>query len=255
MLGGSADRDQAGLASARGPRCVPPARRGRTADVRLPQRRGAGRRPRARAALLVPHDLLGRDRAGACPSASSGMVPGLGRHLPAAPPVGADTAVTVIDREPAQPEPDAARQAGVRARASPTRCSPRPTSSSGRCAGRPTWSSGALVPGTAPRSTPGPRGTRRSRRGRAIVAARTRGAAVAPARALDLIDLARAPRPATTGFAAEDEVGAELLIGDQLRAGLYAFDLVRHGREATDGAPDRDAGPRGQRRSGSSARA
>jgi 3-hydroxyacyl-CoA dehydrogenase/enoyl-CoA hydratase/carnithine racemase len=75
-------------------------------------------------------------------------------------------------------------------------------------------------------------------RGRAIVTARTRDAALAPGRALDLIERAR-HRSRDEGFAAEDEVGAELSVSDQLRAGLYAFDLVQHRARRPVGAPDR----------------
>ena len=75
-------------------------------------------------------------------------------------------------------------------------------------------------------------------RGRAIVTARTRDVAIAPARALDLIDAAR-HRTKDEGFAAEDEVGAELSVGDQLRAGLYAFDLVQRRGKRPVGAPNR----------------
>ena len=73
---------------------------------------------------------------------------------------------------------------------------------------------------------------------RAQVQARTGGAAPAPLRALDLIADARtASRDA--GFAAEDEVLADLIMSPQLRAGLYAFDLVQKRARRPAGAPDR----------------
>jgi 3-hydroxyacyl-CoA dehydrogenase/enoyl-CoA hydratase/carnithine racemase len=64
------------------------------------------------------------------------------------------------------------------------------------------------------------------------------GAAPAPYRALDLVAAARtASRDA--GFAAEDEALADLLLSDELRAGLYAFDLVQKRARKPAGAPDR----------------
>jgi 3-hydroxyacyl-CoA dehydrogenase/enoyl-CoA hydratase/carnithine racemase len=77
-------------------------------------------------------------------------------------------------------------------------------------------------------------------RGRAVADARTHGYAPAPYRALDLVELARtADRDA--GFAAEDEALADLIMGDELRAGLYAFDLVRKRARRPVGAPDPSA--------------
>jgi 3-hydroxyacyl-CoA dehydrogenase/enoyl-CoA hydratase/carnithine racemase len=64
------------------------------------------------------------------------------------------------------------------------------------------------------------------------------GAAPAPYRALDLVAAARtASREAA--FAAEDEALADLLLSDELRAGLYAFDLVQKRARKPAGAPDR----------------
>ena len=63
------------------------------------------------------------------------------------------------------------------------------------------------------------------------------GAAPAPYRALDLVAAARtASRDA--GFAAEDEALADLLVSDELRAGLYAFDLVQKRARRPAGAPE-----------------
>jgi 3-hydroxyacyl-CoA dehydrogenase/enoyl-CoA hydratase/carnithine racemase len=64
------------------------------------------------------------------------------------------------------------------------------------------------------------------------------GAAPAPYRALDLVAGART-RTRDEGFAAEDEVLADLLLSDELRAGLYAFDLVNKRAKRPAGAPDR----------------
>ncbi|GIH69517.1 3-hydroxyacyl-CoA dehydrogenase NAD-binding domain-containing protein [Sphaerimonospora thailandensis] len=73
---------------------------------------------------------------------------------------------------------------------------------------------------------------------RTLVDLKLRGASPAPYRALDLIALARtASRDG--GFAAEDEALADLLMGDELRAGLYSFDLVQRRAKRPAGAPDR----------------
>ena len=77
-------------------------------------------------------------------------------------------------------------------------------------------------------------------RGRAIADARTHGYAPAPYRALDLIELARTA-DRDDGFAAEDEALADLVMGDELRAGLYAFDLVQKRARRPVGAPDPSA--------------
>ncbi len=63
-------------------------------------------------------------------------------------------------------------------------------------------------------------------RGRAAADAKVHAAAPAPYRALDLLAAARTATR-DDGFAAEDEALADLLLGDELRAGLYAFDLVQ----------------------------
>ncbi len=67
---------------------------------------------------------------------------------------------------------------------------------------------------------------------------RLHGATPAPYRALDLV---RAARTATRdeGFAAEDEALADLVMGDDLRASLYAFDLVQKRAKRPVGAPDK----------------
>ncbi|MFI6595273.1 3-hydroxyacyl-CoA dehydrogenase NAD-binding domain-containing protein [Nonomuraea sp. NPDC050536] len=63
------------------------------------------------------------------------------------------------------------------------------------------------------------------------------GASPAPYRALDLIAMARTATPAA-GFAAEEEILADLLMSDTLRAGLYSFDLVQRRAKRPAGAPD-----------------
>ena len=65
---------------------------------------------------------------------------------------------------------------------------------------------------------------------------RLHGAPVAPYRALDLLAVAK-DASFTDGTAAEDEALADLVCSDQLRAGLYAFDLVQRRAKRPAGAP------------------
>jgi 3-hydroxyacyl-CoA dehydrogenase/enoyl-CoA hydratase/carnithine racemase len=72
---------------------------------------------------------------------------------------------------------------------------------------------------------------------RATVDARLHGAAPAPYRALDLIAAAEnAERD--SAFAAEDEALADLIMSAELRAGIYAFDLVQKRARRPVGAPN-----------------
>ena len=64
------------------------------------------------------------------------------------------------------------------------------------------------------------------------------GAAPAPLRALDLVAAAK-DRSRDEGFAAEDEALADLIMSEELRSGLYAFDLVQKRAKRPAGAPDR----------------
>jgi 3-hydroxyacyl-CoA dehydrogenase/enoyl-CoA hydratase/carnithine racemase len=64
------------------------------------------------------------------------------------------------------------------------------------------------------------------------------GAAPAPYRAIDLVAAARY-RTRDEGFAAEDEGLADLLVSDELQAGLYAFDLTQKRARQAAGAPDK----------------
>ena len=74
-------------------------------------------------------------------------------------------------------------------------------------------------------------------RGRAAADAKVHGAAPAPYRALELIEAApTASRE--EGFAAEDEAAADLVMSEELRAGLYAFDLAQRRAKRPAGAPD-----------------
>ena len=74
--------------------------------------------------------------------------------------------------------------------------------------------------------------------GREVIDARLHGAAPAPYRALDLIDAARSTSR-DEGFAAEDEGLADLIMSNELRASLYAFDLVQRRAKRPAGVPDR----------------
>ncbi|MFF5109443.1 3-hydroxyacyl-CoA dehydrogenase NAD-binding domain-containing protein [Streptosporangium sp. NPDC000509] len=67
---------------------------------------------------------------------------------------------------------------------------------------------------------------------------RLHGASPAPYRALELVELSRTASR-DEGFAAEDEALADLLMGDELRAGLYSFDLVQRRAKKPAGAPDK----------------
>jgi 3-hydroxyacyl-CoA dehydrogenase/enoyl-CoA hydratase/carnithine racemase len=73
---------------------------------------------------------------------------------------------------------------------------------------------------------------------RAILDERLHGAAPAPYRALDLLALAK-DTPFATGTAAEDEALADLVMTEELRSGLYAFDLVQRRAKRPAGAPDK----------------
>ena len=72
---------------------------------------------------------------------------------------------------------------------------------------------------------------------RAQIDARLHGATPAPYVALDLIQAAKSSTKAE-GFAAEDEALTALAMGDDLRAGLYAFDLVQKRAKRPVGVPD-----------------
>jgi 3-hydroxyacyl-CoA dehydrogenase/enoyl-CoA hydratase/carnithine racemase len=73
---------------------------------------------------------------------------------------------------------------------------------------------------------------------RFMVDGKLHGAAPAPYRALDLVAAARTASR-DEAFAAEDDALADLLLSDELRAGLYAFDLVQKRARRPAGAPDR----------------
>ena len=71
---------------------------------------------------------------------------------------------------------------------------------------------------------------------KAVADTKTGGMSPAPYRALDLVAAART-RTRAEGFAAEDDALADLLMGDELRAGLYAFDLVQKRAKKPASAP------------------
>ncbi len=78
-------------------------------------------------------------------------------------------------------------------------------------------------------------------RGKAIADMKSGGHAPAPYRALRLLALAENGTEAETfaaGTAAEDEALADLLMTEELRAGLYSFDLVQKRAKRPAGAPD-----------------
>lgn len=81
-------------------------------------------------------------------------------------------------------------------------------------------------------------------RAKAIVEGKTKNNAPGPVKAVELLELARNtdltdPASLDKGFAAEDEALADLLLADELRAGLYAFDLVNKRAKRPAGAPDK----------------
>ncbi|MFE6779686.1 3-hydroxyacyl-CoA dehydrogenase NAD-binding domain-containing protein [Streptomyces sp. NPDC057702] len=75
-------------------------------------------------------------------------------------------------------------------------------------------------------------------RGRALADAKVHGAAPAAYRALDIIAAAR-NGDLRQGFDAEDQALADLIMGGELRAGLYAFNLVQKRAKRPVGAPDK----------------
>jgi 3-hydroxyacyl-CoA dehydrogenase/enoyl-CoA hydratase/carnithine racemase len=64
------------------------------------------------------------------------------------------------------------------------------------------------------------------------------GAAPAPYRAIELMSQAR-DRTRDEAFAAEDQALADLIMSDELRSGLYAFDLTQKRARRPAGAPDK----------------
>ena len=73
---------------------------------------------------------------------------------------------------------------------------------------------------------------------RKLVYAKTGAAAPAPLRALNLVSAARTATR-EEAYAAEDNAVADLVMGDELRSSLYAFELVQKRARRPAGAPDR----------------
>jgi 3-hydroxyacyl-CoA dehydrogenase/enoyl-CoA hydratase/carnithine racemase len=71
-----------------------------------------------------------------------------------------------------------------------------------------------------------------------LVDLKTGGRAPAPYRALELVRGARTAAR-EEAFAAEDEALADLVMGEELRAGLYSFELVQRRAKRPAGAPDK----------------
>ncbi|MCP9956778.1 3-hydroxyacyl-CoA dehydrogenase NAD-binding domain-containing protein [Streptomyces sudanensis] len=75
-------------------------------------------------------------------------------------------------------------------------------------------------------------------RGRSIADGKVHGAAPAAYRALDIIEAAK-DGDLRKGFDAEDDALADLIMGGELRAGVYAFNLVQKRAKRPVGAPDK----------------
>ncbi|MEV6673295.1 3-hydroxyacyl-CoA dehydrogenase NAD-binding domain-containing protein [Streptomyces sp. NPDC051162] len=75
-------------------------------------------------------------------------------------------------------------------------------------------------------------------RGRAIADSKVHGAAPAAYRALDIIAAAK-NGDLRQGFEAETQALADLIMGGELRSGIYAFNLVQKRAKRPAGAPDR----------------
>lgn len=74
-------------------------------------------------------------------------------------------------------------------------------------------------------------------RGKSFVDSKIHGAAPAPYRALELLADAKTSTK-QAAFAAEDNALADLIMSDELRAGLYAFNLVQRRAKRPVGVPD-----------------
>ncbi|WP_181766138.1 3-hydroxyacyl-CoA dehydrogenase NAD-binding domain-containing protein [Streptomyces albidus (ex Kaewkla and Franco 2022)] len=75
-------------------------------------------------------------------------------------------------------------------------------------------------------------------RGRQIADGKVHGAAPAAYRALDIIAAAKSG-DLRAGFEAEDKALADLIMGGELRSGIYAFNLVQKRAKRPAGAPDK----------------
>ncbi|QGK69503.1 3-hydroxyacyl-CoA dehydrogenase [Allosaccharopolyspora coralli] len=75
-------------------------------------------------------------------------------------------------------------------------------------------------------------------RARELVSSKTQGASPAVTRTVELIDMAR-NNDLDAGYAAETESLADAIMTDELRAGLYSFDLTQKRAKRPAGAPDK----------------
>jgi 3-hydroxyacyl-CoA dehydrogenase/enoyl-CoA hydratase/carnithine racemase len=75
-------------------------------------------------------------------------------------------------------------------------------------------------------------------RGRQVADSKVHGATAAPYLALDLIAKARTASR-DEGFAAEDDALADRIMSEELRSGIYAFNLVQKRAKRPAGAPDK----------------
>ncbi|AXG80937.1 3-hydroxyacyl-CoA dehydrogenase NAD-binding domain-containing protein [Streptomyces paludis] len=75
-------------------------------------------------------------------------------------------------------------------------------------------------------------------RGRAFADSKVHGAAPAAYRALEIIEAAK-DGDLQAGFDAEDTALADLIMGGELRSGIYAFNLVQRRAKRPAGAPDK----------------
>jgi 3-hydroxyacyl-CoA dehydrogenase/enoyl-CoA hydratase/carnithine racemase len=188
-------------------------------------------------ALHCHYRTLSRSAAAlALPEVFLGLVPGWGgtQLLPGL--VGAANAVTVVLENPLNQnrtlEPEQAYRLGI---------ADVLLDGADFLAESLRWAA-AVVTGTRTVTRPevdrGPAWDEALARGRALADAKVHGAAAAPYRALELLALAK-DGDLTAGFAAEDEVLGDLVMSDELRAGLYAFDLVQKRARRPVGAPDK----------------
>ncbi|WP_431962719.1 3-hydroxyacyl-CoA dehydrogenase NAD-binding domain-containing protein [Actinacidiphila sp. bgisy160] len=76
-------------------------------------------------------------------------------------------------------------------------------------------------------------------KGRAFADSKVHGAAPAAYRALDIIAAVK-DGDLSAGFDAEDEALADLIMGGELRSGIYAFNLVQKRGKRPAGAPDKN---------------
>ncbi len=214
---------------------LPALRRARRPHVRLRQRRGDGRRHRAGPALRLPHDVDGRGSH----VAARGLPrphPRLGRRVAAAQPHRPGECARGHHRQPdaAEPADEAQGRAAPRRRRRPARAGrlPRAVDPLGR---RSRQRRRSTSPGRSRIATSWDGVVEIAR---AMLDDRIHGATPAPYVALDLVQAAKTGSR-DEGFAAEDDALADLVMGDDLRASLYSFDLVQKRAKRPVGVPDK----------------